>query len=81
MKGPTVKFRAVVDAIEEGIARVIPRDGEAAAIVWPAVRLPESAREGDILAITVEIDRAATEEATRRVSDLIDELDRMSRGQ
>lgn len=75
-----MKFQAVIDDVEEGVARLIPRDGETAPMVWPAVRLPEGAREGDIVTITVKIDRGATEEATRRVKDLIDELDRLGRG-
>lgn len=72
--------RWLVDALEEGIARIVIGDGEPRTIAIPAVLLPSGVREGDLLLVhrdeesersvrfTLSIDAAATRRARARVA-------------
>lgn len=66
-------LRAVVDRIEGRMA-VLLLGEESYRVVVPLNLLPREAVEGAVLTISIEVDRAATEDSKRRVQDLIDRL-------
>ena len=68
-------LRAVVDRIEGKMAVLLVGD-EGYRVVLPRSFLPDDAEEGVVLKFLIEVDAAATEEAKRRVRDLIDRLSR-----
>jgi hypothetical protein len=67
-------MKATIDRIEGTIAVLISREDESVRVNVPFSLLPPGCREGDILTIRIERDRAATEAAQERVSGLIEKL-------
>lgn len=67
-------MKVTIDRFEDGYAVLLIRDEECAQIDLPEKYLPEGCKEGDILDIDITRDRAGTEEARKRVSDLIEKL-------
>ncbi|HWS21557.1 MAG TPA: DUF3006 domain-containing protein [Methanoregula sp.] len=67
-------MKATIDRIEGTVAVLIPREDESVRVNIPVSLLPPGCREGDILTIRIERDRAATEAAQERVSGLIEKL-------
>jgi hypothetical protein len=67
-------MKATIDRIEGTVAVLIPREDESVRVNIPVSLLPPGYREGDILTIRIERDRAATEVAQERVSGLIEKL-------
>ena len=86
---PDEERRWVVDSVEEGLAAV-EEDG-ARMLYVPAWLLPAAAREGDVLrvsrrdegaaaSLTIEVDRAATEEALGRSREQVSRLSQHDSG-
>jgi len=67
-------MKVTLDRIEGTVAVLISREDESVRVNVPVSLLPPGCREGDILTIRIERDRAATEAARERVSDLIEKL-------
>jgi len=67
-------MKATIDRIEGTVAVVISREDESVRVNIPVSLLPPGSREGDILTIRIERDRAATEAAQERVSGLVEKL-------
>jgi len=67
-------MKATIDRIEGTVAVLISREDESVRVNVPVSLLPPGCREGDILTIRIEQDRAATEAAYERVSGLIEKL-------
>jgi hypothetical protein len=67
-------MKMTIDRIEGTIAVLISREDESVQMNLPVTLLPPFCQEGDILTIRIERDRAATEAARNRVSDLIEKL-------
>jgi hypothetical protein len=67
-------MKATLDRIEGTVAVLIPREDESVRVNIPVSLLPPGCREGDILTIRIERDRASTEAAQERVSGLIEKL-------
>ena len=72
-------FRVSLDRVEEGLAVLLVREDESIRFTLPRSLLPEDAREGDILAVTVCRDVEATEAARQRVAERIARLKSHSR--
>jgi len=72
-------FRVSLDRVEEGLAVLLVREDESIRFTLPRSLLPEDAREGDILAVTVRRDVEATEAARQRVAERIARLKSHSR--
>lgn len=73
-------FKVTLDRIEENTAVLILRDDETIKINIPFFLLPEGTREGEILDITITINKNETEEARERVSALIEKLKKKHQG-
>jgi hypothetical protein len=67
-------MKMTIDRVEDTIAILISCQDESVRVNVPVSLLPQGYREGDILTIRIERDRAATESAKSRVSDLIEKL-------
>jgi hypothetical protein len=67
-------MKVTIDRIEGSVAVLISHEDESVRVNVPVSLLPPGCREGDILTIRIERDRAATEAAQERVSDLIEKL-------
>ena len=67
-------MKVTIDRIEGTVAVVISREDESVRVNIPVSLLPPGCREGDILTIRIERDRAASEAAQERVSGLIEKL-------
>ena len=67
-------MNVTIDRIEGTVAVLISREDESVRVNVPVSLLPPGCREGDILTIRIEQDRAATEAAQERVADLIEKL-------
>ena len=67
-------MKVTIDRIEGTVAVLISREDESVQVDIPVSLLPPGCREGDILTIRIEWDRAATEAAQERVSGLIEKL-------
>jgi len=67
-------MKATIDRIEGTVAVVLSREDESVRVNIPVSLLPPGSREGDILTIRIERDRAATEAAQERVSGLVEKL-------
>lgn len=67
----TRRVLAAVDRLEGERAVLIVEGVE---VPWPRGALPAKAREGDLLAVELRIDREATERQQRRIRDLLDRL-------
>jgi len=67
--------RAVIDRIEESHAILLFGDNEIK-VELPRELLPPGAAEGDILAVSFQIDRQATMEQRRKIAGLLDKLKR-----
>jgi hypothetical protein len=72
-------FKVTLDRIEENIAVLLVRDEENVKINIPIFLLPEGAREGEILDITISRNKKETEEAKKRVSTLLEKLQNKNR--
>lgn len=68
-----MKTEAVIDRFEEDKA-VLLADGERKTVVLPKICLPQEAREGDYLTITIEIDEMSTRLAAQEADALLNEL-------
>jgi hypothetical protein len=66
-------LQAVVDRFE-GDKAVLLLDGGGVAVVWPRALLPGNVREGDVLAVTLAVDAAATEAAQQEAVKLLGNL-------
>ena len=67
-------IRAFVDRINEGVATLLLGEEESMTLHVPVAWLPEGAKEGTVLRLCFEIDKAAMEEGKQRVQGLLDEL-------
>ena len=67
-------MKATVDRIENEIAVLLIRPDEKHDITIPIKYLPKEIKEGDILNLEFEIDRKETEDAKKRVGNLIEKL-------
>jgi hypothetical protein len=67
-------MKVTIDRIEGTVAVLIACEDESVRVNVPVSLLPPGCREGDILTIRIERDRAATEAAHERVSGLIEKL-------
>jgi hypothetical protein len=67
-------MKVTIDRIEGTVAVLISREDESVRVNIPVSLLPPGCREGDILTILIERDRAATKAAQERVSGLIEKL-------
>lgn len=65
-------MKAVIDRFEGGFAVLELEDKTT--LPFPEGALPRDAREGDVLNITAEIDRAETERRRRKIEKRMDEL-------
>jgi hypothetical protein len=72
----TITIRATLDRIEEGRGVLLVRDEEELSFTLPQELLPGGCREGDILVLTIRRDPESTGEAKKRVSSLLDKLQR-----
>lgn len=66
-------LKATVDRFEADKA-VLVVEGQKAPLVLPRALLPEKTKEGDILLITLEIDKKATEQSKEETTKLIRKL-------
>jgi hypothetical protein len=69
-----VKLKVIVDRIEGAVAELISCEDESVQVNVPVPLLPPGCREGDILTLRIERDRAATKAAQEQVSGLIEKL-------
>lgn len=67
-------MKVTLDRFEGCYAVLLVRDGESCEIDFPSCLLPDDCKEGDILDITITRDAESTEEASERVSSLIEKL-------
>ena len=67
-------MKVTIDRVEGTVAVLISLEDESVRVNVPVSLLPPGCREGDILTIRIERDRAATEAAQERVADLIEKL-------
>jgi hypothetical protein len=67
-------MKVTIDRFEDGYAVLLIRGEEQMHIDFPEEYLPEGCKEGDILDIEISRDVAGTEEARKRVSNLIEKL-------
>jgi hypothetical protein len=67
-------MKVTIDRVEGTVAVLISLEDESVRVNIPVSLLPPGCREGDILTIRIERDRAATEAAQERVSGLIEKL-------
>ena len=67
-------MKVTIDRVEGTVAVLISGEDESVRVNIPVSLLPPGCREGDILTILIERDRAATEAAQERVSGLIEKL-------
>ena len=67
-------MKVTIDRVEGTVAVLISREDESVRGNIPVSLLPPGCREGDILTILIERDRAATKAAQERVSGLIEKL-------
>lgn len=67
-------MKVTIDRFEDGYAVLLIRGEESVHIDFPVQLLPDGCREGDILDISISRDTTETDEARKRVSDLIDKL-------
>ena len=67
-------MKATVDRIENDIVVMLIRPDEKHDITIPIKYLPDGTKEGDILNLNFEIDRKETEDAQKRVGNLIEKL-------
>jgi len=67
-------MRATIDRIESPLAVMIAQDDESVRFSLPLSLLPAGCREGDIIVISIELDREASTAARERVSALIEKL-------
>ena len=63
-----------IDRIEEGIAVLVTREDPPGRIRIPVSLLPSGCREGDVLTLTLEVDRVDTAATKERVAGLIEKL-------
>lgn len=68
-------IRATVDRIEKKITVLLVRSEETVNIKFPTSLLPNTCKEGDILEITINIDKQKTEEMKESTSRLIGKLE------
>ena len=67
-------MKVTIDRIEEGIAVLISAEDEPVRMTIPVSLLPPGTKEGDIVAIRIDRDEAATAASKDRVSSLIKKL-------
>lgn len=68
-----MKIMAVLDRFE-GEEAVLLLGAESKVVRWPRELLPEECREGQMLSLSVEQDKLASELARREVEELLREL-------
>jgi hypothetical protein len=74
-----VEIHACIDRIEDGDwAVVLLGEDEEVEIDWPVSMLPEGARGGDHLRITIALDRESRAAAEDRIRKLREELEKQS---
>lgn len=66
-------IKTIIDRFEGDVAVLLAGDGEEKAH-WPKVLLPEGAKEGDILRISLTIDAEATRQAREEAETLLRQL-------
>lgn len=69
-----VRVRAFVDRFEGDKAVLILGDDESQAVIWPRSLLPSDARQGDALAVTIEVDAEETADRSREIRRLLSDL-------
>jgi hypothetical protein len=73
------RVHAVVDRIEDdGWAVLLVGDEESISIDFPLSLLPEGTAEGDHLNFAITIDKESRTSAEKRISDLMDKLEKKS---
>jgi len=68
------RVRAYLDRIEGKVAVLFLGEREEDEVHLPKKYLPSGAREGDVLSISIQVDRAATEAARRDAERLLDQM-------
>ena len=69
-------MKMIIDRIEGTLAVVISREDEPVRVNIPVSLLPPGCREGDILTISIERDKQATQVAKERVAGRIEKLNK-----
>lgn len=69
-----MKVRFAVDRIEEGSYVLVGNDDPAHIVVWPVEAMPEILSEGDMVTLTVEVDRLGRLEEEHKLKELIESL-------
>lgn len=67
-------IKVTVDRIEGEYAVLLIRKNEKYSIDWPVIYLPKTVQEGDILTFDIEKDKEKTEDAKKRVGNLLNKL-------
>ncbi|MHB1418022.1 MAG: DUF3006 domain-containing protein [Bacillota bacterium] len=68
-----MKIQAVIDRFEGNIAILLVGEKEQL-VNWPKAQLPDGAREGDVLDLTLKLNPEATKTKTEQASQLIKKL-------
>lgn len=68
-----MQIKAVIDRFEDGRAVLLAGDREEA-VRWPKALLPEGAKEGDILRVSLAVDADATRQAREEAETLLRQL-------
>lgn len=66
-------IKTVIDRFEGDVAVLLAGDREDA-VRWPKVLLPEGAKEGDILRVSLSVDADATRQAREEAETLLRQL-------
>jgi hypothetical protein len=66
--------RVFLDRIEGDFGVLVPSDSEGASLDVPKAFLPDGAREGTALTLTLSVDEEATEAGKREVASLMEQL-------
>lgn len=66
-----LRLQVVIDRLEGQSAVLMIQDRE---VIWPKKDLPAGIREGQVLAVTIEVDEEAAADRRERVQSLMDRL-------
>ncbi len=69
-----INLEVIIDRILQNYAVLLPQPDEEEEIHWPAKYLPEDAREGSLIKITLGVDHTKTKERKKRAKNLIQKL-------
>lgn len=69
-----INLEVIIDRIVQSYAILLPQPDEEEEIHWPAKYLPEDAREGSLIKITLDVDHTKTRDRKKRAKNLIQKL-------